>query len=69
MHAPAMLILFDIISNLVADEIGRSATIDSPINSGASGFLICHREGSSISTGIALQSATETVVARVKRLL
>ena len=69
MHAPAMLFLLKIMSNLATDEIGRSATIDSPIKSGASVFLICHREGSSISAGIALQSETETVVTRVKRLL
>ena len=69
MHAPAVFFLLYILCNLAADEIGRSATIDSPIKSGASVFMVCHREGSSISAGFALQSETETVVASVKRLL
>ena len=68
-HSPTMLILLEIMRNLVANEIRRSAAIVSPIKRGASGFLICHCEGSSISAVYALQSETETVVARVKALL
>ena len=64
-----MLSLLEIMCNLAADEIGRSTTIDSPIKSGASVFLVCHREGSFISASFALQSETETVVASIKRLL
>ena len=47
-HAPSMLVLFEILSNLVADKVRRSTAIDSPVSRGAIGFMICHREGSSL---------------------